>query len=164
MPMPSMGREQGDGHVGHSFDWRPSPELSPQYKFLRSSANIQIQDTIIIVLPFIIYILKKSWILQKAVVSQQLRCMRMYKNNTIPTISFSASRKVYLMSLGSSGNCTFFIMAQWEMASTAIPRHSFSMSCLSCSVLGSRMGARHLTKSYCPFGAKMRRNESPLKF
>lgn len=76
----------------------------------------------------------------------------------------SANRKVYLMSLGSSGNCIFFIMAQWEMASTAIPRHSFSMSCPSCSVLGSRMGARHLTKSYCPFGAEMRRNESLLKF
>lgn len=164
MPMPSMGREQGGGHVGHSFDWQPSPELSPQNTFLRSSANVPIQDTMIIVLPFILNILKKKLALQKAVVSQPLRCMRMYKNNTIPTISFSASRKVYLMSLGSSGNCIFFIMAQWEMASTAIPRHSFSMSCPSCSVLGSRMGARHLTKSYCPFGTEMRRNESPLKF
>lgn len=72
-------------------------------------------------------------------------------------------RKAYLMSLGSSGNCIFFIMAQWEMARTAMPRHSFSISCPSCSVLGSRMGARHLIKSYCPLGAEKRKTESPPK-
>lgn len=66
-------------------------------------------------LPFI-NVLNQIRALQREAVSQKLAAItqcrvRTYKNSTVPMINSLASRKIYLMSLGSSGNCIFFIMA-----------------------------------------------------
>lgn len=53
MAMNTRAEREEEGVWATDLIGIPSPQLSPLYKFLKSSANTQNRDTIIIVLPFI---------------------------------------------------------------------------------------------------------------